>query len=128
MATDLTLYLDDQPGELGRVGDLLGQAGVNIEGYCAVRTGGGKSEVHVLVEDLAAAFAALDGARVEVASEQEVAVISVDDRPGVLGDISRRLGAAGVNINLAYLATNTRLVLAVDDLGHAMDVLSHEDR
>lgn len=124
MATDLTLYLDDQPGELGRLGDLLGQAGVNIEGYCAVRTGGGKSEVHVLVEDLAAAFAALDGARVEIASEQEVVVLPVDDRPGVLGDISRRLGAAGVNINLAYLATSTRLVLAVDDLGHAMAVLS----
>ena len=30
MATDLTLYLDDRPGELARVGDVLGEAGANI--------------------------------------------------------------------------------------------------
>ena len=36
MATDLTLYLNDQPGELARVGDVLGQAGANIEGLCAL--------------------------------------------------------------------------------------------
>jgi hypothetical protein len=119
MATDLTLYLDDQPGELARVGELLGRAGVNIEGCCAVKTGGGQAEVHVLVHDLAAAFAALAAARIEVAFEQEVAIVPVDDSPGVLGDISRRLGDADINITLAYLATNTRLVIAVDDLAKA---------
>ena len=30
MATDLTIYLDDNPGELARVGELLGREGVNI--------------------------------------------------------------------------------------------------
>ena len=46
MATDLTLYLDDQPGELARIGDILGQAGANIAGLCAVTSGGGQAEVH----------------------------------------------------------------------------------
>lgn len=123
MAVDLTLHLDDHPGELGRVGHLLGQAGVNIEGYCAVRTGGGKAEAHLLVTDLESAFAALAAAGVEVAGEQEVMVLPVQDRPGVLGEVSRRLGEGGVNITLAYLATNTRLVLAVDDLPRAVAVL-----
>ena len=36
MSTDLTLYLDDQPGELARVGDVLGNAGANIAGLCAL--------------------------------------------------------------------------------------------
>ena len=49
MATDLTLYLDDQPGELARIGDVLGQAGANIAGLCAVASGGGQAEVHILV-------------------------------------------------------------------------------
>jgi hypothetical protein len=42
MATDLTLYLDDEPGELALIGDVLGKAGVNIAGLCALaRAGGG---------------------------------------------------------------------------------------
>lgn len=41
MAVDLTLYLDDQPGELARLGDVLGRAGVNIDGFCALTSGGG---------------------------------------------------------------------------------------
>lgn len=124
MATDLTLYLDDRPGELARVAELLGRAGVNIEGYCGVTSGGGTSEVHLLVEDETATFDALTAAGIEVAAEQEVAVVAVEDRPGVLGDITRKLGDANVNITLTYLATNTRLVFAADDLAAASRVLS----
>ena len=29
MAVDITLLLDDQPGELARVGELLGRAGIS---------------------------------------------------------------------------------------------------
>jgi hypothetical protein len=124
MATDLTLYLNDQPGELARISGLLGAAGVSIQGFCAVTSGGGQAEVHVLVDEMAAAFAALASAGIKVASEQEVAVVPVvDDRPGVLGEISRKLGESGVNITLAYLATNTRLVFGADDLAAAKEAL-----
>ena len=119
MATDVTVYLDDAPGELARLGEVLGGAGVNIEGFCAVTSGGGQAEVHVLVQNMSAAFSALADANIKVASEQEVAVVDVQDNPGVLGEVTRRLGDAGVNITLAYLATRTRLVLAVDDLARA---------
>jgi hypothetical protein len=123
MATDLTIYLDDQPGELGRLGEVLGGGGVNIEGFCALTGIGGQAEIHVLVEDAAAAFTALGAAGIEVASEEEVAVVAVDDRPGVLGEISRKLGDAGANITVAYLATSTRLVFAADDLAAATAAL-----
>ena len=124
MATDLTLFMTDQPGELGRVGRVLGDRGVNIEGFCAVIGEGGAGEVHVLVEDDEQAFRALAEAGIEVASEQEVAVVTIDDdRPGLLGEISRHLGEADVNITLAYLATRTRLVFASDDLGRARSLL-----
>jgi hypothetical protein len=124
MATDLTLYLDDQPGELARVGDVLGEAGANIAGLCALTTGGGQAEVHILVSDPTPAFEALQGAGIRIASEQEVIVLSIDDRPGALGEVARRLGAAKVNLTTAYLATNTRLVLAADDLAAARSALS----
>lgn len=124
MATDLTLYLDDQPGELARVGDVLGAAGTNIAGLCALTTGGGQAEVHILVADPTPAFEALQGAGIEIASEQEVIVLPIDDRPGALGEVARRLGAAKINLTTAYLATNTQLVLAADDLAAARSALA----
>jgi len=123
MATDVTVYLDDQPGELARLGRVLGEAGVNIEGFCATSSAGGQSEVHVLIEDAAAAFDALATAGIEVVSEEEVAIVPVEDRPGELGQVSRKLGDAGVNITLAYLATSTRLVFAADDFARARAAL-----
>lgn len=123
MATDLTLYLDDSPGELARVGELLGKAGVNVAGLCAVTSGGGQAEVHVLVEDLAAAETALAAGGVSIAADAEVAVVSVEDRPGALGEVAAKLGGAGVNITIAYLATNTRLVVGADDLAEAKAAL-----
>ena len=124
MATDLTLYLDDQPGELARVGDVLGKAGANIAGLCALSTGGGQAEVHILVNDATSAFEALEAAGIRSASEQEVLVLEIEDRPGALGALARRLGDARVNLSLVYLATNTRVVLAADNLADAKSAVN----
>jgi hypothetical protein len=123
VATDLTIYVEDQPSELARLGQVLGGAGVNIEGFCAVTSGGGYAEIHVLVEEAADALTALGAAGLEAKFEQEVAVVALEDRPGALGDVTRRLGDAGINLTLAYLATNTRLVFAADNLDEARGVL-----
>lgn len=124
MATDLTLYLDDEPGELALLGDVLGKAGVNIAGLCAVTSGGGHAEVHILVHDATSAFEALEGAGIKIVEEQEVIVLEVQDRPGALAELVQKLGAAKVNLDTAYLATNTRLVLGTDNLADAKAALA----
>jgi hypothetical protein len=124
MATDLTLYLDDQPGELAMVWDVLGKAGTNIAGLCALTTGGGQAEVHILVQDATSAFEALQSAGIRIAAEQEVIVLEMEDRPGALGEVARKLGKAKINLTTVYLATNTRLVLAADNLAEAKAALS----
>jgi hypothetical protein len=124
MPTDLTLYLDDQPGELARVGHVLGEVGANIEGLCALTSGGGQAEVHILVQDPTPAFEALERAGIRIAAEEEVIVLDMEDRPGSLGDVARKLGKAEINLTTAYLATNTRLVLAADDLAAAKSALA----
>ena len=58
MPKDLSVSLEDRPGELARLGEALGNAGVNIEGICAM-TSEGRGIIHILVEDAAAARAAL---------------------------------------------------------------------
>jgi hypothetical protein len=123
MATDITVYLDDQPGELARLSQILGDADVNIGGMCAVTSGGGAAEVHVLVDDLTPALEALAGAGVEIVGEKEVIVVPLEDRPGALAEVARRLGEADINITLAYLATGTRLALATNDFEGAMAIL-----
>lgn len=118
MAKDLTLILEDKPGELARVGEALGKAGMNIEGVCGV-TIDGQGMIHLLVEDAAKARRTLEVNRITVREETDVLVVEVEDRPAALGNIARRLANAGVNLHLAYLATSTRLVLGVDDLEKA---------
>ena len=124
MATDLTLYLDDEPGELALIGDVLGRAGVNIAGLCALSSGGGHAEVHILVQDAASAFEALEGAGLKIVEEQEVIVLDINDRPGALGEVVHKLGAAKINVETAYLGTNTRLVLGADNLADAKAALA----
>jgi hypothetical protein len=69
------------------------------------------------VEDAAATRAALSEAGIEVSGERNVLVVDVEDRPGTMGEVARRIGEAGVNIELAYTTFGAvRLVLGVDDL------------
>ena len=72
-----------------------------------------------MCDDATAAFEALQGAGIRIATEQEVLVLEIEDRPGALGEIAHGLGEARVNLTLVYLATNTRLVLAADNLADA---------
>jgi len=118
MAKDLTVILEHRPGTLADMGEVLGKAGINIEGCCGFPSER-KGVLHILVEDVAAARRELQQAGLEVRGEREVLVLEVEDRPGVLGDVTRRIAKAGVNIDLIYLAANTRLVIGADDLDKA---------
>ena len=116
---DLTITLEDRPGRLAELGEATGKAGINIEGMCAT-SGGGRAEVHVLVDDAAAAREALGSAGIEVEAESDVLVIDVEDRPGTMGEVARKVAEAGVNVGLAYSTFGgVKLVLGVDDLDKA---------
>lgn len=122
MATDLTVILEDRPGTLAQLGETLGNAGINILGGCGIGSQG-KGEIHLLVEDPAPARRALQDAGITVEREREVMVEQVEDRPGELGKLARRMANAGVNIDLLYLSTKGEIVLGVDDLDKARGAL-----
>lgn len=118
MAKDLTVVLKDRPGTLADMGEALGRAGINIDGICGVHCQD-ETAIHILVEDVEGARRALEASGIEVSDEREVLIMEVEDRPGVVGDVARSIANAGVNIELVYLATNTRLVIGADDLDKA---------
>jgi hypothetical protein len=119
---DLTVTLENKPGTLAALGEALGEAGINIEGASGDNRLG--EVLHLLVEDAAAAREALSGAGVEVIDERDVLVVEVEDRPGTLGDVARKLADAGVNIDLVYSTFGgVRAVLGVDDPEKARSAL-----
>ena len=122
MAKDLTVIMEDRPGTLADMSEALGKAGINIDGMCGFPCEG-RGVGHILVEDAAGARRALQGSGIEVSGEREVLVLKVEDRPGVIGEIARKIANSGVNIDLGYLATNTRLVIGIDDLEKARAAL-----
>ena len=126
MPTDLTVVLSDQPGELARLGRVLGDAGVNIRGLAAF-TGEGKGFIHLLIDDGAVDRCrdALDSEGMGIADEREVLVVDIDDRPGSLGELTRRLAAGNVNVDLAYTTFwGIKVVIATDDMRNAQAALA----
>ena len=126
MATDLTVVLKDEPGQLATLGSATGEAGVNIQGMCAF-TGEGRGIIHLLVADDAVrrAVTALTEAGMGVADQREVLVVDVADRPGSLGELTRELAAANVNIELLYTTSGgVTLVIATDDIESARAALA----
>jgi hypothetical protein len=115
---DLTVSLEDRPGTMADAGEALAKAGINIEGICGFPVSG-RGVAHILVEDAAKARKALQGAAIQVTAERDVLVLDVADRPGTLGQVTRKMAKAGVNLNLIYLATNTRLVIGADNMEKA---------
>lgn len=126
MPTDLTVVLTDEPGQLAKLGEATGDAGVNIQGMCAF-TGEGRGIIHVLVNsnEAARAVSALEQAGMGVADHREVLVVDVENRPGSLGELARELAEASVNIELLYTTFGgVKLVIATDDLESARAALA----
>ena len=126
MPTDLTVILHDKPGELARVGEVTGDAGIHIRGMAAF-SGDGHGVAHVLVDDgeVSRAIAALKAAHMKVADQREVLVVDVGDAPGSLGELARQLAEANVNVELAYPTfTREQLVIATDDMQSAREALA----
>src|SRR6478752_2702463 len=121
---DLTVIMEDRPGKLAELGEATGRAGINIEGLCAM-VGDGKGFIHILVEDGSAARKALEGVGISVADEREAVIVDLHNKPGAMGEITRDLAEAGVNIDVAYtIFTGVRLVILTEDVEAARQALT----
>ncbi|MFL6203793.1 MAG: ACT domain-containing protein [Acidimicrobiales bacterium] len=122
MATDLVIEVDNEPGSLARVATAVSDGGVNISAATCTSPGE-RAQLHILVKHPEAAKHALATAGVTVTSEREVVVVEAHDRPGELADLTRKIAEAGINLDLVYVATGTRIVLGTADLDALRSVL-----
>jgi hypothetical protein len=116
VAFDLVIDIENTPGALAEVATSISDAGVNIAAATCIGTGE-RAELHILVPHAEAARHLLAISHVAVTREREVVVVDVEDRPGVLADLTRAIAKAGVNLDLVYVATRNRLVFGADDVG-----------
>jgi hypothetical protein len=98
----LRVRLRNQPGELARVAEQLGDAGVNIRAVAGVASGD-ESRLEFLVDNTAEATRVWRAAGTSF-DEARVAVAWLPDRPGALAMASRALADAGINIESTYIA------------------------
>src|SRR3954471_25098073 len=115
MAFDLAIDVENTPGALADVAAAISDAGVNIA--AATCTGpGDRAELHILVPHAEAAKHVLAIGHVAVNKEREVVVVEVEDSPGVLADLTRKVASAGVDLDLVYVATRNRVVFGSPDI------------
>ena len=115
MAVDLVIEIENTPGALARVAAAISDAGVNIAAATCVGPGE-RAQLHILVPHAEAAKHALAISHVAVTRKREVVVVDVEDRPGVLADLTRKIARGGVNLDLVYVATQNRVVFGAADL------------
>jgi hypothetical protein len=114
-AYDFTIVVPHTTGSLAKLTEEMARENINIEGVCAVEHNGDVI-FHLLTTDKAATVRAISKVGYKVTRETEVIVERVEDRPGMLAKITRRIADAGINLTTVYLATNTRLALGSENL------------
>ena len=115
MSVDLVIDIENVPGALAEVAAAISDAGVNIAAATCLGLGD-RAELHILVPHAEAAKHVLAISHVAVSREREVVVVDVEDRPGVLADLTRRIAKAGIDLDLVYVATRNRVVFGAPDL------------
>ena len=122
----ISAWVEDRPGMLGRVADALGERKVNIRAFMAAVMDG-RGFVRVVVDRPALARKIFQEHGWQT-TEDDLVEVSIPDRPGALGRVADKLGAAGVNIHYAYVGTaksasKVNLYLAVQDPAAALRAL-----
>ena len=123
---DIAVILENRPGALADMGEILGKNGINMEGLCGIPLND-EGLIHILVEDETVTRYVLESAGFKVSAVREVLVMDIGNiagKPGSGGKMARKIGNVGVNIDLIYLAEHNKIVIGVDDIKRARNVLA----
>src|SRR5437667_10506857 len=118
MPLEFSVTLQDRPGTLARLGQMLGEAAVNIEAIQGTSREG-HAFIHFVPRDPQQAARVLDAAGIGY-SQREVLIVKVLDEPGMLSDLVLVMAQANINIDSIYVTTKGYIVLGVDDLDAAI--------
>ncbi len=110
---DCSIQLTNHPGDLGRVAQALARRGVNIKALAGISIGG-VAMARILPDDIVVARSAFEAANIRF-TESEVHIVLLENKAGVLANVTNRLGDEGINLEAIYLTgiTDDLVELAV---------------
>lgn len=122
---EFDVYVQNKPGELARVCEMLGSHGVNIRAIASERNHE-KPMIKIVTDDETTAKSAF--LRSGVAYDlRDVISVHMQDRPGELGKTARKLAKAMINVDSVYIlgknGGSTEIAFTVDNLQKAESVL-----
>ena len=123
----LSVFLENRPGNLARVCSILSDAGINILAL-AIHDTVDNAVVRFLVDNPTKAFLLLEEEELYV-MEQDVVVLELLNRFGELTRICQCLAQADINISYAYCTARPDqhsgcLVLKTDNPERALEILT----
>ncbi len=121
-AKEFRVTIEDKPSALGACCLALAERGVNILAFQSF-VEQGESLARFVVDDAAATLSVLRGLRANF-EEDDVAVVTLEHRPGELARAALRLGENQININYSYCgqqpgSTQPLVVFGVDQVTKA---------
>ena len=119
---DLEIVLENKPGTLALLGEILGNHAVSLEGG-GVFNNGDFAIAHFLVEAADKAKEVLAEAGIDVVNINDVIIQKLrQDVPGQLGMFCRRMADNDVNILVQYSDHSNQLIIVTDNYEKAKQV------
>lgn len=119
---DLEIILENKPGELARMGEILGAAKVSLEGG-GVFVYNNIGIAHFLVDDAETGKKVLEEQGITVKTISDVLMQKLNQEvPGQLGKLCRIMSENGVNITTQYSDHDNQLILVVDDFDKGTEI------
>ncbi|MBU0684636.1 MAG: ACT domain-containing protein [Thermoplasmatota archaeon] len=122
---EFDVYVQNKPGELAKVCEMLGNHGVNIKAIASER-GNARPMIRIVTDDETTAKSTLvrSGLSYDL---RDVIAVKMTDRPGELGKIARKLAKAMVNVDSIYIigkdGGTTDIAFTVDNIQKAENAL-----
>jgi len=98
---DCSIQLTNHAGDLARVAQALARRGVNIKALAGMSIGD-TAMARILPDDIVVARSALEAAKIRF-SESEVHLVLLENKAGILADVTNRLAEAGINLEAVYV-------------------------
>jgi hypothetical protein len=119
--TQISVFVENSPGRVNRLTDVLEQAEVSIRGFALADTAD-FGIARFIVDKPLEAEAALREAGV-LLKTGELLCIELPDTPGALDHVFTAVAAADINVEYAYSLVSTYVVLKVNDIERAETLL-----
>ncbi len=123
----LSIFVENRPGGMAKICGTLSEAGINILAL-TIHDTVDHAIIRLLADRPVKALLILEQLGLYIL-ESDVVVLDLENRPGALADVARKLARADVNIEYAYCSTTLHLdtgslVLRTDEPERTLELLS----